>query len=214
MYNYPQWFRNTLFIATMSCLIGTFLTVLTAYTMSRFQFKSRKAMMKTTLILGMFPSFMGMIAVYIIMTQFGLINKMWGLILIYSANAPMGYLTQKGFFDTIPSSIDEAARIDGASRMRVLLHILLPLVVPGLVAVGIYTFLNAWDDYLMALTIMKSNEMRTLPVGIAQSFLGEYSNDYGGLMAFAVAGSLPIVLLFIFFQKYLVSGMTAGAVKG
>ena len=117
-------------------------------------------------------------------------------------------------FDTLSKSLDEAARIDGASRMRVLLHILLPLVVPGLVAVGIYTFLNAWDDYLMALTIMKSNEMRTLPVGIAQSFLGEYSNDYGGLMAFAVAGSLPIVLLFIFFQKYLVSGMTAGAVKG
>lgn len=97
MYNYPQWFRNTLFIAVMSCLIGTFLVILTAYTMSRFQFRSRKTMMKTTLILGMFPSFMGMIAVYIIMTQFGLINKMWGLILIYSANAPMGYLTQKGF---------------------------------------------------------------------------------------------------------------------
>lgn len=120
----------------------------------------------------------------------------------------------KSFFDTLSKSLDEAARIDGASRMRVLLHILLPLVVPGLVAVGIYTFLNAWDDYLMALTIMKSNEMRTAPVGIAQSFLGEYSNDYGGLMAFAVAGSLPIVLLFIFFQKYLVSGMTAGAGKG
>ena len=115
---------------------------------------------------------------------------------------------------SVDKSLLEAGTIDGASRMRVLLHILLPLVVPGLVAVGIYTFLNAWDDYLMALTIMKSNEMRTLPVGIAQSFLGEYSNDYGGLMAFAVAGSLPIVLLFIFFQKYLVSGMTAGAVKG
>lgn len=97
MYNYPQWFLNTLFIAVMSCLIGTFLVILTAYTMSRFQFKGRKLIMKTTLVLGMFPSFMGMIAVYIIMTQFGLINKMWGLILIYSAGAPMGYLTQKGF---------------------------------------------------------------------------------------------------------------------
>ena len=126
MYNYPQWFRNTLFIAVMSCLLGSFLVILTAYTMSRFQFGGRKMIMKTTLVLGMFPSFMGMIAVYIIMTQFGLINKMWGLILIYSANAPMGYLTQKGFFDTIPISIDEAARIDGASAPTIFRKITLP----------------------------------------------------------------------------------------
>ena len=95
MYNYPRWFLNTLFIASMSCLLGTFLTILTAYCMSRFRFKSRKQMMKTTLVLGMFPSFMGTIAVYLLMTQYNLINQSWGLILIYSAQAPMGYLVQK-----------------------------------------------------------------------------------------------------------------------
>mgnify|MGYP003239383478 FL=1 len=89
-----------------------------------------------------------------------------------------------------------------------------PLTLPGLVAVGIYTFLNAWDDYLMSMTIMQVNNMKTLPVGLAQSFLGEYAHDYGALMAFSMAGSLPIVLLFVFFQKYMVSGLTAGAVKG
>ena len=111
LYNYPRWFGNTLFVASMSCLFGTALTILTAYCMSRYRFKSRKALMKTTLVLGMFPSFMAMTAVYLLMTQFNLINSHWGLILIYSAGAPMGYMTQKGFFDTIPKSIDEAERI-------------------------------------------------------------------------------------------------------
>ena len=118
MYNYPKWFLNTLFIAVMSCVLGTLLTILTAYCMSRFRFKSRKAMMKTTLLLGMFPSFMGTIAVYLIMTQFNLINQQWGLILIYSAQAPMGYMVQKGFFDTIPYS----DRRGGENRRRFQLH--------------------------------------------------------------------------------------------
>lgn len=97
LYNYPRWFFNTLFVAAGSCILGTFLVILTAYTMSRFTFAARKPMMKITMVLGMFPSFMGMIAVYLLMTQFNLINHLWGLILIYAAGAPMGYLTQKGF---------------------------------------------------------------------------------------------------------------------
>ena len=127
LYNYPRWFANTLFVAAGSCILGTFLVILTAYTMSRFTFAARKPMMKITMVLGMFPSFMGMIAVYLLMTQFNLINHLWGLILIYSAGAPMGYLTQKGFFDTIPKAIDEAARIDGATNFQVFMKINLPL---------------------------------------------------------------------------------------
>lgn len=102
LYNYPRWFANTLFVAAGSCILGTFLVILTAYTMSRFTFAARKPMMKITMVLGMFPSFMGMIAVYLLMTQFNLINHLWGLILIYSAGAPMGYLTQKGFSIRFP----------------------------------------------------------------------------------------------------------------
>lgn len=110
----------------------------------------------------------------------------------------------KSFFDTLPRSLDESATIDGASRGRVLWSILLPLTVPGLLAVGIYTFLNAWDDFLMALTIMQNMDMKTLTVGLAQSFLGEYAYDYGALMAFSLCGSLPVVLVFIFLQKYMI----------
>lgn len=210
MYNYPQWFRNTLFIAAMSCLIGTFLVILTAYTMSRFQFKGRRMIMKTTLILGMFPSFMGMIAVYIIMTQFGLINKMWGLILIYSANAPMGYLTQKGFFDTIPSSIDEAARIDGATNFQVFLKINMPLSMPIIVYTALTSFTFPWSDFILPKLLLKEKDLYTVAVGLMS--LGE--TEFSRFAAGAVFVAVPIVILYFCLQRFLINGMTAGAVKG
>ena len=210
MYNYPQWFLNTLFIAVMSCLIGTFLVILTAYTMSRFQFKGRKLIMKTTLVLGMFPSFMGMIAVYIIMTQFGLINKMWGLILIYSAGAPMGYLTQKGFFDTIPSSIDEAARIDGATNFQVLWKINLPLSMPIIVYTALTSFTFPWSDFILPKLLLKEKNLYTVAVGLMSLGDTEFSRFAAGAVFIAV----PIVILYFCLMKFLVGGMTAGAVKG
>lgn len=210
MYNYPRWFRNTLFIAAMSCVVGSFLTLLTAYTMSRFQFKGRKTMMKTTLILGMFPSFMGMIAVYIIMTQFGLINKMWGLILIYSANAPMGYLTQKGFFDSIPSSIDEAARIDGATNFQVFLKINLPLSLPIIVYTALTSFAFPWSDFILPKLLLKEKDLYTVAVGLMS--LGD--TEFARFAAGSVFIAVPIVILYFCLMKFLVNGMTAGAVKG
>lgn len=147
--------------------------------------------------------------------KWNLLNTYRGLILTDTTFAlPLAINMMKSFFDTLPKSLDESATIDGASRVRVLWSILLPLTVPGMLAVGIYTFLNAWDDFLMALTIMQDMNMKTLTVGLAQSFLGEYAYDYGALMAFSLCGSLPVVLLFIFLQRYMISGMTAGAVKG
>lgn len=210
MYNYPKWFRNTLFIAVMSCLIGSFLVILTAYTMSRFQFKGRKTIMKTTLVLGVFPSFMGMIAVYIIMTQFGLINKMWGLILIYSANAPMGYLTQKGFFDTIPSSIDEAARIDGATNFQVFLKINLPLSLPIIVYTALTSFTFPWSDFILPKLLLKEKDLYTVAVGLMNLGETEFSRFAAGSVFIAV----PIVILYFCLMKFFVNGMTAGAVKG
>lgn len=210
MYNYPRWFRNTLFIATMSCLIGTFLVILTAYTMSRFKFRGRKAIMKTTLVLGMFPSFMGMIAVYIIMTQFGLINKMWGLFLIYSSGAPMGYLTQKGFFDTIPGSIDEAARIDGATNFQVFLKINLPISMPIIVYTALTSFVFPWSDFILPKLLLKEKDLYTVAVGLMS--LGE--TEFARFAAGSVFIAVPIVILYFCLMRFLVDGMTAGAVKG
>ena len=209
MYNYPKWFANTLFISIMSAFIGTVLTILTAYCMSRFRFKSRKAMMKTTLVLGMFPSFMTMTAVYLMMTQFNLINQQWGLILIYSAGAPMGYLTQKGFFDTIPSSIDEAARIDGASNFKIFLKITLPLAAPMIVYTLLSSFVWPWSDFILPQLLLKNKDLWTVAVGLMTLPTDEFSRFAAGAVFIAV----PIVIFYFALSKFLISGLSAGAVK-
>lgn len=209
MYNYPQWFLNTLFIASMSCIFGTILTILTAYCMSRFRFRSRKAMMKTTLVLGMFPSFMGTIAVYLIMTQFNLINRHWGLILIYSAQAPMGYMVQKGFFDTIPYSIDEAARIDGASNMTVFLKFTLPMSKPMLVYTALTAFTWPWSDFILPKMLLPDKDKYTVAVGLMS--LGE--TEFARFAAGSIIIAVPIVILYFCLVKYMINGMSAGAVK-
>lgn len=207
MYNYPKWFLNTLFVAAGSCVLGTFLTILTAYTMSRFEFGARKPIMKTTMVLGMFPSFMGMIAVYLLMTQFNLINHLWGLILIYSAGAPMGYLTQKGFFDTIPKAIDEAARIDGATSFQVFTKINLPLSKPIIVYTALSSFTWPWSDFILPKLLLKEKDLYTVAVGLM-------SLDETEFAAGSVFIAVPIVILYFFLVKDMVNGMAAGAVKG
>ncbi len=209
MYNYRQWFLNTLFIASMSCVLGTLLTILTAYCMSRFRFKSRKTMMKTTLVLGMFPSFMGTIAVYLLMTQFNLINQRWGLILIYSAQAPMGYMVQKGFFDTIPYSIDEAARIDGANSFTVFIKFILPLSKPMLVYTALTAFTWPWSDFILPKMLLQNKDLYTVAVGLMS--LGE--TEFSRFAAGSIFIAIPIIILYFCLVKYMINGMAAGAVK-
>lgn len=210
MYNYPRWFLNTLFVAVGSCLLGTFLTILTAYTMSRFEFRARKTMMKTTMILGMFPSFMGMTAVYILMTQFGLINRLWGLILIYAAGAPMGYLTQKGFFDTIPKAIDEAAKIDGANSAQIFCKINLPLSKPIIVYTALTSFTWPWSDFILPKLLLKEKDLYTVAVGLMSLDETEFARFAAGSVFIAV----PIVILYFALVKNMVDGIAEGAVKG
>lgn len=208
-YNYPRWFLNTLYVSTLSALIGTFLTILTAYCMSRFRFKSRKKLMMATLVLGMFPSFMTMTAVYILMTQFNMINRHWGLILIYSASAPMGYMTQKGFFDTIPNSIDDAARIDGATNAQIFVKITLPLAKPMIVYTLLSQFVWPWSDFILPKLLLKEKDLYTVAVGLMTLGETEFSRFAAGSMFIGV----PIIVLYFVLSKFLVNGLAAGAVK-
>ena len=210
LYNYPKWFGNTLYIATGSCILGTFLTILTAYTMSRFTFRMRKPMMKITMVLGMFPSFMSMTAVYLLMTQFGLINQRWGLILIYAAGAPMGYLTQKGFFDTIPKAIDESAKIDGATNFQIFTRINLPLSKPIIVYTALTSFTWPWSDFILPKLLLKERDYYTVAVGLMSLDETEFARFAAGSVFIAV----PIVLLYFCLVKNMVSGIADGAVKG
>lgn len=210
MYNYPKWFLNTLLIAIFSSLIGTFLTVLTAYAMSRLHFKSRKKMMKITLVLGMFPSFMGMIAVYLLCTQFGLINNLWGLILIYSCTAPMSFMVQKGFFDTIPYEIDECAMVHGANRFQIFMKINLPVAKPMIVYSALTSFTFPWSDIILPQMLLKDRNLWTVAVGL--NTLGQ--DEFGRFAAGSLFIGIPIIVLYFCLSKFLVNGMSAGSVKG
>ena len=209
MYNYMSWFTNTLFVAIVSSLLGTVLVILTAYTISTFEFRGRKALMKGALVLGMFPSFMGMTAVYLLMTQFGFINSHLGLALIYAGGAPMGYLVQKGFFDTIPKSIYEAASIDGASNFKIFRSITMPLSKPILVYTLLTQFAWPWSDYILPKLLLKDKSLWTVAVGLMSLPETEFARFSAGSVFIAV----PIVILYFCLSKYLVNGMSAGAVK-
>ena len=209
MHDYPSWLKNTLFVAGFSCVLSTVLVILTAYTMSRFRFKMRKTMMKFTLVLSMFPSFMGMTAVYLIMINFNLINNLWSLILIYSAGAPMGYLVQKGYFDTISNSIYEAATIDGASNPAIFRKITLPLSKPILVYTALTSFAWPWSDFILPNMLLKNRDLWTVAVGLTH--LGE--TEFSRFAAGAIFIAVPIVILYFSLSKFLVAGVSDGAVK-
>lgn len=209
MYDYPNWLKNTLFIAIFSSLIGTILVILTAYTISRFAFKGRKFLMKSTLVLSMFPGFMSMTAVYLIMVNFNLINQLWSLILIYSAGAPMGYLVQKGYFDTISNTIYEAARIDGASNFRIFTRITLPLAKPIIVYTALTQFAWPWSDFILPNLLLKNKDLWTVAVGLTH--LGE--TEFTRFAAGSVFIAVPIVILYFALSRFLVTGVSSGAVK-
>ena len=209
MYDYPNWLKNTLFVASCSAIIGTILVILTAYVMSRFRFKMRKPIMKATLVLSMFPSFMGMTAVYLIMVNFNLVNRLWGLILIYSAGAPMGYLVQKGYFDSVSSSIYEAARIDGASNSRIFAQITLPLSKPILVYTMLTQFAWPWSDFILPKLLLKDKNLWTVAIGLMSLDDTRFTRFAAGSIFIGV----PIIILYFCLSKFLVDGLSAGAVK-
>ncbi len=211
---YLRYFQNSFISAGGTVLFALLIAVPAGYSFSRYAIPGKNGILSVIMSVQMFPVVVILISLYAFYSRMGLMSSYRGLILADTTLVmPLSVMLIKSFFDTVPRSLDEAAKIDGAGRLQTLVRILFPLIMPGVVAVCIYTFLNAWDDYLMALILMQG-DMKTLTVGIAETFLGEYCYNYGGMMAFAFIGSLPIVVLFVFLQKYMIAGLTAGAVKG
>ena len=216
LFNFPRWFMNTLFVAICSCLITTILTLMVAYVYSRLRFKSRKAIMNISLILGMFPGFMSMIAIYHFMKAIGLDQTLLALILVYSGGAALNYYIAKGFFDTIPKSLDEAATLDGASRHTIFWKIILPNSKPIVVNTAINAFIAPWVDFIFVSVIMKDN-YNNYTVAKGLYTMVDKANIYQYYTVFcagSVVVAIPIVLLFIRLQKYYVAGVTGGATKG
>lgn len=216
--NFLHWYMNTLIIALFNAVLQTIIVLSVAYALSRMRFRGRKFLMNLMLVLGMFPGFLSMIATYFILKLIGLTsgNSIPGLILVYAASSGMGYYIAKGFFDTIPRSLDEAARIDGASRSRVFFRIIMPMAKPIIIYTIMMAFMAPWGDFMYAsLITFGHEEAYNVAVGLYKWLDKEHINSY--FTVFCAGGfcvSLPVTLLFMALQKYYVEGVTGGAVKG
>ena len=216
--SFLKWYLNTFIVAVFTALGQTVIQLCMSYTLSRFRFKMRKPLMQFMLILGMFPGMLGMIILYNVLKDLGLTqaNAVPGLILVNIASSGMGYYVSKGFFDTIPKSLDEAARIDGATRMQVLYRVILPLAKPIVIYTVLSAFMGPWGDFVFARYISNNTVAgMTVAVGL-NSWLSadQIPYMYTQFCAGGVLVALPVTLLFMFLQKYYVEGVTGGAVKG
>lgn len=215
--NFPAWFKNSMIIGSCSCVVSTAFVLMVAYAMSCMRFKGRKTLMSFAIILGMFPGVLSMIAIYFVMKLLGLSNSLFGLVVIYSAGSGLGYLICKGFFDTIPVSLRESAKLEGASELSIFTKIVIPLSKPIIVYTVINSFLAPWMDFVMAKLMIRSKNPVdwTVAMGlftlVQRTLVGDYFSVFcaGGIIV-----AIPISVLFLLMQKFYVEGIIGGAVKG
>jgi len=212
-FDFKQWLSNSVTVASVTTAFSLIIAALGGYGLSRFRFRGRKALSYSILITQVIPGSLLLIPLYVILNLMGLINSLMALILAYTTFAvPFCTWMMKGFFDTIPKSLDEAAVMDGCGHFQTFYAIVAPLTVPGLLATGLFSFINGWNEYLFASILVQRYNKWTITVGLA-SFIGQYATNWAAVMAGATIITVPVILAFWFLQRYLVSGMTAGAVK-
>lgn len=212
-YSFNYYFRNSLIIVVASTALSMIFSCLAGYGVSRFKFMGKGTFLTFLLITQMFPSIMLLVPFYRIISMYGLTNTHMGLILPYiSFTIPFCTWMMMGYFDTLPISLDESARIDGAGRLQTFLLIILPLALPGLIATGIYSFIQGWNEYMFAMTLASAEKMKTVPVGIGQ-MTSENRTMYNDMMAASTVAGIPVTVVFLFLQKYLIGNLAAGAVK-
>ncbi|MBE6616663.1 MAG: ABC transporter permease subunit [Ruminococcaceae bacterium] len=213
-----NWFKNTAIMGVATAVLQTFFVLSMSYVLSRLRFKGRKGLMNLMLILGMFPGFLTMILIYKVFSDFGLTMEMapLGLIIVYCASSGMGYYVSKGFFDTIPKSLDEAARVDGATRWQVFRKVIMPLSKPIIIYTVLMGFMAPWGDFMLASYIIHENSAgMSVAVGMYEWLSKTMVNtNYTMFCAAGVIVAIPVVAVFLALQKYYVEGVTGGAVKG
>lgn len=215
--NFPAWFKNSFIVGIACCIISSLFVLMVSYAFSCMRFKARKSLMSFSIILGMFPGVLSMIAIYFVLKMMGLTNNLIGLIIVYSGASGLGFLICKGFFDTIPVSLRESAKLEGASELTIFTRIVIPLSKPMIVYTVINSFLNPWMDFVMAKLILRSKDPTKWTVAIGlynllqKNLVGQYFSVFcaGGVIV-----AIPISVLFVIMQKFYVEGITGGAVKG
>jgi arabinogalactan oligomer/maltooligosaccharide transport system permease protein len=208
------WFRNSLIVSIGTSLLGLVIAIPAGYAFSRYKFTGRDVSMFAFLLVQMFPGIIILVPYFLVMKTLGLLNSHLGLILAYCVTAlPLCVWMLKGFFDTVPRELEEAATLDGCNQFQVFTKVVLPLSMPAVAVTALFSFLAAWNEFLLALTFNTSNDMYTLPVGLA-SLISSTGQAWGDFAAASILVSLPVALLFLFFQKFLIEGLSAGGVKG
>ncbi len=207
------WLGNSILVSALVTLTGVAMAAIGGYALSRFKFIGRQSTMLALLTTQMFPATMLLLPLYILIAKLHLVNTFLGLMIFYVSTAlPFCVWQMKGFYDTIPTSLEEAARIDGCSQLEAFTKVILPIAVPGLVITALFSFMTAWSEYLVAAQVLQESELFTLPLGI-KSFQASMSTQWGLYAAASILVSLPVVVVFLALSKFLVSGMTLGAVK-
>lgn len=221
LFPFRTWMWNSIKLASVVTVLGTLFTALAAYAFSRFRFRGRRSLLQTILLIQVFPNFLNMVALFLILQQLGRyipwlsLNSHGGLILVYLGGI-LGVNTwlMKGFFDSIPRDLDEAATIDGAGPWQTFWWVIMPLVRPILVVVGLLIFVGTYSEFVLARVMLTTQENYTLAVGLSLFIRDQYANRWGTFAAGALIGALPVVIVFLALQRYLVGGLTAGSVKG
>lgn len=221
---FGKWLMNTVKLSVLNCIGSTVITMFAAYALSRFRFKTRKLMMNVSLVLGMFPGFLSMSAIFIILSMvringaYVLVGNEWSLLIIYLSGAGLGFFVTKGYLDTVSRSLDEAARIDGAGQATIFFRIILPLCKPILIYVALMAFMAPWTDYVLATLILGADSTRehwTVPVGLyTLTDATNISRYFTTFAAGCVIVAVPIVILYLALQRFMIQGISAGAVKG
>ncbi|WP_067730796.1 sugar ABC transporter permease [Oceanobacillus damuensis] len=213
--DYLLWYWNTLKVCIITMVFSVILVSLAAYSFSRYRFIGRKNGLMTFLILQMIPNFAALIAIYVLASLTGLLDTHLGLILIYTGGSiPMNTYLMKGYLDTLPKELDESARMDGAGHLRIFWQIILPLAKPIIAVVALFTFIAPFTDFILARILLRSEENYTLAVGLYQMIAKQFGNEFTLFAAGAVLIAVPISILFLLLQKYFVTGLTAGGIKG
>ncbi len=208
------WLFNSVVVSAATTVLGVFLACTSAYALSRFRFPGRAPAMLSFLVTQMFPGVLMMIPLFLIMDSLGLLNQLLGLVLVYSTTAiPFCVWMLKGYFDTIPKELEEAALMDGATTSMIFWRIMLPLSLPAVAVTALFSFMTAWNEFILAAVFMNEESKHTLPVGLKQ-MVGPFATEWGNFAAAAILVSLPVVALFFALQKNLVGGLTSGGVKG
>jgi multiple sugar transport system permease protein len=212
---FVRYFENSLIVSSFTTLLTLCAATPGGYVLSRFRFRGVRAILLVILATQMFPYVVILISLYTLFRQLHMLNTYPALVIAFTTfSLPFSIWMIKGFCDTLPEDLEEAGRIDGLSRIGVLVRVVFPLIIPGVIAIGFFAFLNSWNELLYAVTLTTSPGMRTIPAGFIGTYIGEFQDRWPDMMAASVIVSLPIVILFTVFQRQLVSGLTAGAIKG